>query len=397
MTRRVPSGPHSRRLGRAVGRHRGISLLLVVVAVGAVLAWTVATDGRGTSPANVICHIDPPDGEAAITAAIAGCADGSTVRFPPDRSYTQAGKIQVTDRRNLVIDGNGSTFTTTARGRNFNGPHGNWVVLRGFNITLRNMTSKGSFTGYVGHPRSLALISPDPDFSEAAPNYGLYGVDTVHLIDVKGFYPWGDGVTTGPDEYVDGSTPDYTRNVFIKRMQVETTARHCWAPTSGTNIWIEDSSCTDAWYVGLDAEADNLIQPLQSHHYLRNTFSGFNTAGIFVPVAAADGSTRDFEIRDNVFLTSPDNKCAASIHIGGYPDSNPARFHNVVVTGNQIEHYGSAIVYDHVEGGSISGNILTRALVPGSTAEGYCGVGDASAAIRITNSANISEDANTLR
>ena len=378
-------------------RRRAFALLFVVLV--AVVAGRVllrdgpAPDREGQAAVNRTCGIDPPDGEVAIAAAIERCPNGSVVQFPPAKQFTQANRILVKDRRDLVIDGNGSTFTTTFAQRA--GPvNGNWVILRGHNITLRNMTSVGTFA-YTGE-RSLARISPDSSFSEASPNYGLYGVDTVHLEDVKAFGPWGDGVTTGPDEYVDGSAPDYTKNVFIKRMTVEKTARMCWGPTSGTNIWIEDSSCKDAWYGGLDAEIDNPNQPLQGLHVLRNTFEGFNHLGIFVPVAAANVATRDIEIRDNRFLTPPDQRCIAPIHIGGYPDTNPAMFRNVVVEGNSLSHYGSGIVLDHVEGGAARNNGLTRLYAEGFTPEGLCGSALADP-VRVTNSVNVVVEANMLR
>ncbi len=374
------------------------ALFALAVAVAVAVGIGLLADDRSPSPedgkggARTTCSIDPADGEVAITASIEGCPDGSVVRFPPNRQYNQANRILVKDRRNLVIDGNGSTFTTSFKGR-ANKINGNWLVLRGYEITLMNMTSVGTFA-YTGE-RSLARISPDPDFSEANPNYGLYGVDTVHLKNLKAYGAWGDGVTTGPDEYEDGSSPDYTRNVFISNMQVEKVARMCWGPTSGINIWIRDSSCKDAWYGGLDAEIDNPEQPLQGLHIIGNRFEGVNHLGIFVPVAAANVATRDIEIRDNQFVTPNDQQCTASVHVGGYPDSNPSMFRNVVVIGNSVMHYGAGIVLDHVEHGLIEGNTLIRLQRDGFTPVGLCGPGAADP-IRVTNSVDVTVEANTI-
>lgn len=384
-----------------------MSVALVVAAVGAIYAWTVI-DGRGASPpsaANVICDIDPADGEAAITAAVNSCPNGTAdaavlVRFPAGRSYTQHRRIEVRDRRHLVIDGNGSTFTTSSNGAVTKSVDPNWLVLRGFGITLKNMTVRGDFTAYEGQPRSLATISPDPEFTEAQMGIGLYGANTVRIEDVKAFNNWGDGLTTGPAHYADDrhvGSDDYTMNVTVDRMTVETVGRHCWSPNSGENIVIRNGSCADAWYGGIDAEADHLRQPLRGHKYLNNTFQGFGHLGIFIPVAGDPGLFRDYEIRGNKFFGPLDKPCNTVIGVGGYPDSNPATFHNVIVTGNEIEHYGPAIVYDHVDGGSITANILTRAVVPGWTPEGYCGGGALSVPIRVTNSVNVTEDANTVR
>ncbi|HUP26181.1 MAG TPA: dockerin type I repeat-containing protein, partial [Candidatus Limnocylindrales bacterium] len=266
--------------------------------------------------------------------------------------------------------------------------NGNWLILRGFNITLKNMTSIGTFTAYEGQPRSLATISPDPNFSEANPNYGVYGADTVYLTDVKGYNAWGDSMTTGSSEYVDGSVGVYTKNLFIKRMHAKTAGRMCWGPTSGTNIWIEDSLCEDAWYGGLDAELDNVNQPLQGHHYLRNTFNGFNHFGISVPVAADNSvKSQDIEIRDNIFLTPTDTPQYPVFLIGLYPD-NPNTFQNVVIEGNDIKHYCKGIALDHVSSGSVQNNKLTRVFKPGYTPEGICGAGNTDS-VSSTNTQNV--------
>ena len=375
-----------------MGRPRMVLCVLgAALAVG--LLGVLFVDGgqsnRRAASALRICAIDPADGEVAITAAVAGCPNGSTVRFPANRTYHQAHRILVADRQDLVIDGNGSTFRNSSDGTVTKVVDGNWVILRGRNITLRNLTAIGSFDDYDGQPRSLQTIGAnDPAFTEAQMGVGLYGPDTVHIEDVTLLNHWGDGVTTAPDEYVDGSTPDYARNIFLKRITVRTVGRMCFGPTSGTNIWIEDSHCSDAWYGGLDAEIDNPNQPLQGLHILRNTFDGFNHLGVFVPVAAGNVPTRDIEIRDNRFLTAPDKRCAAPIHVGGYPDSNPATFRDVVVSGNQISHFGSGIVLDHVVGGRVDGNLLTRISVPGFTPEGVCGKGFYDP-VRITNSERV--------
>jgi hypothetical protein len=339
-----------------------ISFVAVVFYVNSYLYKTKASSPVYAVPASI-----PSDCSRAVepelNAFIKGVPDGSTIKFPQNGCYKQNRRIEVKDKLNLVIDGNGSTFTTTSNGVVTKSVDANWLVLRGGNITIKNMTVRGDFTAYEGQPRKLATIGTgDPEFTEAQMGFGLYGTDTVYLTDVKAFNNWGDGVTTGPAHYADDlhhGDKTFTHNVFIKRMEVETVGRMCWGPTSGTNIWIEDSVCRDAWYGGIDAEMDGLDQPLSGHHYLRNTFDGFNHLGIFIPVAATNGSTRDIEIRGNKFLTYPDSGCSAPIHVGGYPDSNPAIFSNVIVEDNEMKTEGSIVVLDHVNGGSIQRNKMT--------------------------------------
>lgn len=351
---------------------------------------TVAPTTPTTAPPTSAptCNVDPADGETAIMAAIEGCPDGSTVLFPAGRSYTVGRKIEVKDRRDLTIDGNGSTFTSTADGTTTQAVNGVWVLLRGSNVTLKNMTSVGSFD--VPGPRSLAKLTA-PRFTEAAMGYGLYGVDGARLVDVKALRVWGDGVTTGPDTYVDGSTADYTRNVHIERMHVETTGRHCWAPTSGENITIQDSVCKDAWYGGLDAELDDVAQPLRGHRYLRNTFDGYFMFGAIVPVIGNNGTTADIEIRGNRFLTPADNVCNPIIQVGAYPDTNPNVADNVVVADNDIVvTQGVTIILDHVRGGSITGNTINLEDTAG------CNWPNPVEPVKVTNSTNVTVSGNTI-
>ena len=368
----------------------GVALLRFKKLSALLLALTVATNACTSSrpkaqPASHPIHSVPTSipadcsrpVEDDINRFLATVPDGSTILFPAKGCYQQSHKFEVADRHDLIVDGNGSTFKSTSTKVTSKGSiDGNWVILRGHNITLKNMTSVGAFTKYDGLARSLATISPDPGFTEASMNYGLYGVDTVHLTDVNGSNPWGDGVTTGPSNYVDGKPAVVPKNVFVERVHITTTARHCMGLADGVNIWVQDSTCANDWYGGIDAEEDGLNSPIQGLHLINNTFDGFNTLGIFVPVASvASSPTKDIEIRGNRFLSGADTKCDPIIRVGGYPDTNPNVFTNVVADDNTLQHFGAGIVFDHVQGGSIQNNKLNQLTVPGSTPQGYCGTG----------------------
>lgn len=347
-----------------------------VVVVGAVAA--VIVESRRTQvaepkrPAASLCRIEPLDGEAAIMATIASCPNGSTVRFPPNAQYHQNNKILIADRHDLTIDGNGSTFTTTAT-RASEGVNGNWVILRGSNITLEHMSAVGAFN--LDPPRTFAKYPSG--VSEAHMNYGVYGAEAVHLTDLKGSRPWGDGVTIAPDGYIDGSVPSanwkYAGNVYVTGVQIEHAARVCFAPTSGVNIWIQDSSCKDSWAQALDAEVDTPGEPLQGLHVLRNTFDGYTQGAIFVPIAGDPGKVKDIEIRGNKLISGPDNLCNPSILMNAYPASTN-RMQNVVVEDNDVWALTRAVQYDHVDGGSIHGNTIHPLPAPtGYDANGWCG------------------------
>lgn len=357
------------------------------LAAALILIIVVARDVTDSSRPSTVCRIYPANNADAINAAIAGCPNGSTVIFPANQTYTTDKWVLIKDRADLTVDGNGSIFQTSADATDGDKSLDDSVVmvLYSTNITVKNMTAVGTFD-YGGQKRSLATISPDPRFTEANPAYGVYGSRGVHLLDLKAFNVWGDGVTTAPAHYADPNAPSpniFTHDVFIKRMHVRSVGRMCWGPTSGTNIWIEDSLCEDAWYGGIDAEIDNFEQPLQGHHYLRNTFDGFNHLGILVPVAASTVPTRDIEIRDNRFLTYPDLECSPPIQIGAYPDSNPNLFYNIVVENNEAKSKTSLVVLDHVQRGSVKGNRLVE------YTEAGCAYPSEPPLVRVTNSTDI--------
>ena len=378
------------------GRLVTVVALMASATLGAgVTAVTVAKVGTGLrSPESRVCAIDPADGEVAITAAIAGCPNESTVRFPLNRTYHQGNRIMVADRTGLTIDGNGSTFLTTAD-RHRHGPeldrhvNGNWLILRGSDITLKNMTARGVFD--VPAPRNLERAATHPDAVEYNPSFGLYGVDGAQLVDVKSFNSWGDGVTLGADWYIDHSVkPEnarYNRNIRIDRMEVQKAFRMCWGPTSGTGIWIRDSICRDAWYAGIDAEHDTPDQPLRDVHFLRNTFDGYFHYGILVSAAGDPGTVADFEIRGNKLLTGADNRCQPGIVVGAWAN-DPRRFSNIVTADNEVWAMATAIAYDHVDGGVINGNLIHKLPAPPGfeTPESYCGHFDV---VRVTNSSRV--------
>ena len=305
--------------------------------------------------------------DVELNAYIASVANGSTIQFPTGSCYLTANRVEVRDKADLTIDGGGSTFRTTADGCTSQAVKGNWVLLRGSNITLRNMTAVGAFN--VPGPRSLPRASAHPCFSETAMNFGVYGTTGAWLVDVKGHNAWGDAVTLGPAHYADPTHDPlvrgfvYASNVHVVRMEARKTARHCWSPTSGVGVWIEDSTCTDAWYVGLDAETDNQDQPLRDHHYLRNTFDGFNLGGLIVPVPGQVGRAPvgDIEIRGNRFLTPPDQVCNPTLLVGAYPNIGPGwEFTNITIRDNEQRAFTRAIVLDRVRGGSVGGNVITQ-------------------------------------
>jgi len=353
-------GKSKRRVLATCGAALAVALLVVVGVVVSLRGGSGETArSPGSLPANIPsdCSKDVQD---AISKYISSVPDGSTVRFAKGGCYAQANRIEVRDKANLTIDGNGSTFRSSSENTARRGANPNWLILRGRNVRMSNMKIVGNFhlTGKRSQQRVNQASTEGEAGATSQPNagIGIYGGDGIRVTNMDISDVFGDGVLTGVSEYVDQSVASQTpRNVRVERVKVTKTARHCFSPNQVVGFWLEDSNGQDCWYGALDAELDSPKQKLQDIHLVRNTFAGFNMLGIFVPVAGEGSSTRDIEIRDNKFLTEPDQVCNNIILVGAYP-KNPNTFKNVVIEGNSMKASGAGIVLDHVVGGSVRNN-----------------------------------------
>jgi hypothetical protein len=329
--------------------------------------------------------------EAALNAFLATVPNGVTVKFAPGGCYAQAGRIELRDKTDVTIDGQGATFRSSTENTALKGAVPNWMLLRGRNVRIKNMTVVGNFhlTGTRSQQRVNQLSTEGEAGATSQFNAGVavYGGDGVWVTDMSIQDVFGDGVLTGMSEYVENSAPfEHPANVHVERVRVSKAARHCFSPNQVDGFWLEDSTASDCWYEAVDAELDGTDQTLRNLHFLRNTFDGYLMGGIVIPVAGDAGSTRDIEIRGNTFLTRPDNLCNDVILVGAYP-SNPNLFGNVVVEQNTIPTSGLAVHFDHVAGGSIQGNTLNYI-------EAGCAYPNVSPTVRVDNSSGVTVASN---
>ena len=366
------------------GRRRLAAAVGVVAAVAAgIFAISQfrrdeAKPARPPTPRPSVCSIDPPDDEVGIQAAIRACPDGSRVSFPSGAEYHAKGPIRLDDRRDLVIDGNGSTFRTSSRAT---APgSGNWVVLRGTNILFEDMVVHGAFD-LEPEPSPL-----DPENKTGIYNLGRYpagvgwetnsawaffGTDGGGVRDAQAFDLWGDGVFTAFDGILDTTVNQWSwqvaRNLVIERIVVDNASRACVGPTQTINNVFRDSTFRNCWSWGVNAEADadptgNLHNrlPIDGLRILNNTFEGYNFHAISVPVGGdADTPVARIEIRGNRLLSGVTQQpCGASILVGGYPSNTANRFQDVTIADNTIHGLTRHVALSHVDGGSITGNVL---------------------------------------
>jgi len=303
-----------------------------------------------------ICDIKPADNAKSISSAIARCPAGSTVMFPARRSYHQATRIEVNNRHNLVIDGNGSTFKSSAPNDPTPGPGGeggfkvaqpNWRILRGDHVTLRNMTVVGNFkkTGERG-------IQPGNQYNAGIAIFGGSGV-TVTDVTVRDV--WGDFVLTAPAGFLAAqpSLQGRPTDVRVQYLTGRRAARMCVAATSGRGFWLRNSVLKDCWYAGVDLEIDAPGEPLQDVHILRNIISGYHLAAIGLSEPGNGRDMKDVEIAGNTTLTAPD-VCFPTVLVNYRPEHGTMR--NVVVKNNWLRTLYQGISYRNIASGAIRKN-----------------------------------------
>ncbi len=341
--------------------------LLVLVGAGALLVkgGTAVSEGQpleqvtehGTAGVELIegpvCDIDPADGQDAISVAIQGCPDGSTVRFPSQRTYHQTDEIAVVGRRDLVIDGNGSTFVTSApndSAASIYDARPNWQIVEGTGVAIRNMTIRGNL------PPGPRGILPGNQY-----NAGIiiYGGDRIRVSDVSVFSVFGEFVVVNPSGFfhrlgaVDGQVPT---NVRVDRLYGEHAARQCVAVTAAKGFWLQDSTMRDCFQNGVDIEPDVAGEPVHDVHVVGNSISGYYFSAIVVPTAYADGDVRGVEIRNNT--TSPSDTCYPAVLLGGVQE-NSIPLHDIVVADNTLETLNEGVRASYVASGAITGNDVT--------------------------------------
>lgn len=355
-----------------------------VASTSAPTAGPVTTSPSTSGPGGEVCKIRPRDGEQAIEAAIQACPDGSTVVFPAGAVYHQSNRILVKHRRDLVIDGNGSTFISSApndSSATIYEARPNWELVEGTNVTLKNLTVRGNL------PPGPRGIIPGNQY-----NAGIiiYGGDGVFITDVSVYSVFGEFVVANPSGFhhgagaLEGQVP---RNVRVTRLHGEHAARQCVAATAARGFWLEDSTLHDCYQNGVDIEPDVAGEPIRDVHILRNTISGFYFSALTIPTAYGPGDIDGVEMRGNT-TTTPSDSCYPAVLLGGV-QGNDVALHNVVVADNTLKTLYEGVKAVHVASGSVTGNSITIGVSPN-----YCGP-PAGVPVRLVHSPNVVVASNT--
>jgi hypothetical protein len=357
--------------GAVQRRDLGLVVLIGLLLAGAVTGLYFKSDDAEAQARNApppaspgdgedgpVCQISPGDGQDAIAAAIESCPDGSTVRFPPEETYHQSDKIAVVGRSNLVIDGNGSTFVSSAPNdgsASIYQARPNWELVEGARVTLRNMTIRGN----LGPGRRGILAG-----NQYNAGIVIYGGDTVRVSDVGVFSVFGEFVVSNPSGFFHGEgalAGQVPRNVHVDRLYGEGAARQCVAVTAADGFWLTDSTVRDCYQNGVDIEPDVAGEPIHDVHVVGNTVTDYYFSAIAVPTAYAEGDVAGIEIRDNA--TSASDTCYPAVLLGGV-QANSNALYDVVVVGNRLETLNEGVRATNVASGSVSDNRIALKASP---------------------------------
>ena len=293
-------------------RSRGllIQIVAIAVAVGSTVPASPAVAATPTlSPVpSTIDSTGTTDVPRALNAFLAGVPDGRTVVFPVSGRYRIEGTLNLEGRRNVVIDGRGSTFFAKTNGlsrrppgcdlrsslcRYPNRTRAHWAFSNVSNIVVRNINVIGSAPN----------AGPNSTYSpalEAQHAFRLVGVKGIVLDHVSGRDVWGDLVYVGSFATRAGYVT--STNVVVRNSSFRGASRQGWTVTAGTHVTFVDNTLTSARRSLIDLEA-NTSKDVIAHITIRNNRLG-SSRFCTITNHGAPAVEHDFVISGNHALVS---------------------------------------------------------------------------------------------
>ncbi len=363
-----PSAQYTRRRHLEVKLPRGdadtrdmrtrVLLIVVAIAMGSTVSGSAATTGAGSthapvpglsralvpvptrapvpgpthalvaSPTRALVPraIDPTgtvDVTRALNAYLARVPDGSTVVFPAKSRYRIEGTLSLEHRRNLVIEGQGSTFFAKTNGltrpapgcarnssacRYPNRTRAQWSFRNDTNIVVRGVNVIGSDR----HPGPSGTYDPALEAQHA---FSILGVSGIVLDHVSANNVWGDLVNVG----------GASKNVIVENSAFYGASRQGWSITSAQHVTFVNNSVASARRSLIDIEANSSSDRI-AYITIRNNRLGWGRFCTLTNYGAA-AVEHDFVIADNKAIGSAPIKICVRA-------SRTARRSNYEISGN---------------------------------------------------------------
>jgi hypothetical protein len=284
--------------------------------------------------------------EGQIASFLSTVPDGSTVLFQPDGCYGEDLTIFVTDRENLIIDGNGSTFKALTKG---SPGRSNWEVQAGNNITFENMTLDGA------NPKAGVGAG-----CYIAPLEWQHGIDfeatqgaTVDQVSIYNVY--GDFIEAQYDSRVAMSASQPARNILVENSYFSGNGRMGLGLTDVIGFTMRDSYMTGVCWDAVDIETDENSEYALDIKILDNTFGATNLAILANYGHGFEPNVGDITISGNT-ETGPLYTCESPIAVGQYPGENRS---NYTITNNTLLAGGNGMDIEGVDNATIKNNTVT--------------------------------------
>jgi hypothetical protein len=312
---------------------------------------TPAVTGAEISVPATIDATGLADASQDLLSFIASVPDGSTIAFKAGGTYRLNHGLALTNRHNLVFEGNGATLRAAGSGSSVSdspfdlSDYDSAITIRDFTL-IGNNPNVGTANAY--HPSA-----------ENQMGIAMYGAKNIEIANVTISGSWGDCL------YVD-----------------ETGTGHVWSDS----IWVHDSSCTLSGRSGISIVSGSHVTIERDHfdtlgmHVLDIEPNGSYGGGTYVTFRAntvgsygltslytgyffgADGapgsSVHDVTITANTVTGNPHDGYDGSIR-GLNTTVEVSRRQNIIFTNNTSTQTisGPVLLFDHVDGLTVTGNV----------------------------------------
>jgi hypothetical protein len=303
----------------------------------------------GTVIPNSIDATGATDASAKLLAFIASVPDGSTIVFSAGGTYRLNHGLVLTNRRNLVFEGNGATLKAMGSGSVVtDSPFAlddgdNGITIRDFNLVGDNPDS-GSAIYHSGAENQMGIA--------------LYGAKNVEIDNVTISHTWGDCLYVAAT----GAGNIWSDTVWFHDSSCSQAGRDGVAIVSGSHVTIQNNHFDTLGMHVLDIEPDTSIGGGTFVNFSTNVVGiyglGSVYTGYFFAADGAAGSTvHDVTVSGNTVAGNPHDGYDGSVR-GLSTTVEVSRRGNIIFTNNSSSQAigGPVLVFAHVDGLTISGN-----------------------------------------
>jgi hypothetical protein len=297
---------------------------------------------RFTPPQSIAadCSVDVAD---QLNDWLRSVPDGSWIDFPNSSCYQVNDSLLLENRRNLVIEGNGSTFRAQTKVPTRETNRAQWFLAYGSDITIRDMTLQG--------------MNPRAEFDERYEfdhNLFIRGSSAVTIDNVHGRNAYGEFISIA--QGVDGTT--IPRDIAIRNTSADTIGRMGIACVACDGVTVEDSVFNRIGYHVFDLEVEGDGRPGRNITYTGNQIGshGFAFFSVGTPFQTYRNDMSNVRIVGNTMTAAGrgEDPCLPAV---SFRDSK-VDVVDVVIEDNVLLSHADGILVRRVSGVTIRANTL---------------------------------------